>query len=512
MQPSRSARTRFRIQPFIFDIQPFIMSGLFFFVIATASGCGPRRENHERPEGSDPGAAGVAKHRLSAVIPSVLVAGEPTELVVAPLDDIGRPLPSWTGILTATSDDPSFQAPHSFVASDSGSLVMKPVTFFSPGVHRVTVRSRDGLEAIAGPTLVVASEEKLRPRAGAQPLRPRWGDAHGHSDIGDGANSPEAYFFYAREIARLDFTCLSEHDFQQFLEVGLDQDSTGWDRISSLARAWRKPGFAVMTGWEWSSREWGHRVVLFPRDGERWVSYRSASTPAALARAVDGTGAISVLAHPKGSELTPAIRWDAVVPRFDVAVEVYSGHGGMDDDTSFRPTTNADPKSSAMQAIVRGFPLAFVAFSDTHLSSPGNPFAPPIRDAPYVGGLTAVWTAGGAESDIVEGIRAGRTVATSGERFLVDVRVADRLPGETVSLARGERATVRGLVAAVHTLERVEVMRDLEVAAALPARGKRELEISAEVGPFEGPGVVWVRGESSDGERFWTTPVRVEGR
>jgi hypothetical protein len=484
--------------------------GLLAILLAHAA-CGPRTGDESKPN-AKPASKNADQRHLSAVISSVVVAGGPTELVVLPLDDIGRPLDGWRGALTATSDAPSFQAPLTFAANDSGALVLRPVTFFSPGVHRVTVRSAEGLVAVAGPVLVVASEERLRPRAGADALRLRWGDAHGHSDVGDGLNSPESYFFYAREIARLDFTCLSEHDFQQFLEVGLDQDSTGWDRIAGLARTWRRPGFAAIVGWEWSSREWGHRVVLFPRDTDRWVSYRKVATPAELARAVAGTGAISVLAHPKGSELTPPIAWDAVVPGFDVAVEVYSGHGGMDDDDSFRPTSNATPRSSAMQAIARGLPLAFVAFSDTHLSSPGNPFAPPIRDAPYAGGLTAVWSAETTEPAIVDAIRAGRTYATSGERFLVDVRIGGCILGESAALQRGERIPVRGVVAAVHSLERVELMRGLDVAAAVPARGKPEIELSLDVGPFEGPSTLWLRGESSDGERFWTTPVRIDER
>lgn len=450
----------------------------------------------------------VAKSsRLYAVLPSILTVGEPAELAVVPLTDIGTPNPTWRGPLTAESSSPSFQRPNTFEPDGAGALVLKPVTFFTPGVHRVVVKSGDSLEAVAGPVLVVASQERLRPTAGADALRLFWGDAHGHSDVGDGINTPEEFFRYARDFARLDFTCLSEHDFQQFLQVGLDQDSTGWDRIASLAKSLRRPGFAVLLGWEWSSREWGHRVVLFPRDDARWISYRSAATPAELARAAEGTGAISVLAHPKGSELTPPIRWDGVVPGFDVAVEIYSGHGGMDDDGKFRPTSKADEDAAATQALERELPLAFVAFSDTHLSTPGNPFAPAIRDAPYPGGLTAVWATAATESGVFEALRAKRTYATTGERFLVELRVHERMPGESALAPTAAKVVARGLVAAARALERVELMRGTTVLRRLNARGKAELEFSEEIGPFEERAAIWLRGESKDGDRFWTTPV-----
>ncbi len=474
--------------------------------IAAASGCAKREPPASRPDGAASPAARPS--RLLALLPSVLLAGETSELAVVPLTDIGLLDPNWSGVLTLEAGD-AFQRPNAFEPNGQGAFVLRPVSFFSPGIHRVTIRSDGGLEAIAGPVLVVSSDEKLRPRAGAEALRIAWGDAHGHSTVGDGANSPEVYFAYAREVARLDFTCLSEHDFQQFLDVGLDEDSTAWDRISDLARTWRRPGFAVLLGWEWSSRDWGHRVVLFPDDASRWVSYRTASTPQELANAVRSTGAISFLAHPKGSELTPAVRWDGVVPGFDVGVEIYSGHGGMDEDAAFRPTTKPEPSASAMEALARDIPLAFVAFSDTHLSTPGNPFAPAIRDAPYPGGLTAVWTSAVTERGVFAGLRAKRTYATSGERFLVDVRVADRVPGESTTVRRGERVRVTGRVAAARALERVEILRGTDVAMRVDVRGQPEIELRAEVGPFDGAAAIWVRGESKDGERFWTTPVWV---
>jgi hypothetical protein len=313
--------------------------------------------------------------------------------------------------------------------------------------------------------------------------------------------------FYGRDIAHLDFLCLSEHDFQQFLEVGLDVEEGSWERIASLARAWRRPGFAVLTGWEWSSREHGHRVVFFADDSSRYISFREAATPAALAEALRGTRAISVIAHPTGSELTPIVNWGSVVPGFDVAIEIYSGHGAMD-ESSFRPTTAPQKGHSALDGMRRGLDLAFVAFSDTHLSTPGNPWPPAIRDAPFPGGLTAVWAENASEAAIVEAIRAGRCYATSGERVLLEFRANDRTLGETLVVDPGATVRIRARAAAAGPLAWIEVLAGEKI---IDRRETAAADVAFEVsaGPFPEEARLWMRGATLAGERFWTTPVRV---
>ncbi|MBZ0270156.1 CehA/McbA family metallohydrolase, partial [bacterium] len=443
---------------------------------------------------------------LLATLPSVALVGSPVTLRVAPLSELGTPQREWTGTLSAESTDEAMIAPPGFVNGAPGSLVLRGVIFRTPGIHRVTVRSSNGEVAIAGPVLVARTEEELRARPDAPARRPYWGDAHGHTAFGDGANSPDEYLYYGREVSALDYVCVSEHDFQQFLEVGLDDAADKWDRLVAAAHKWRRPTFAVLLGWEWSSREHGHRVVLFPDDETRYVSYREAPTPRALADALRGTGAVSVIAHPTGSKLTPAVNWESVAPGFDRAIEIYSGHGTMDAATGFRPTSEPKDGHSAMDAMRHGFDLAFVAFSDTHLSTPGNPWPPVIRDAPYPGGLTAALATGPTEREILDAIANGHCYATSGERFLIDMRVNDRIPGETVVLTPGTALRVRAFVAGIGVVQQAELLRGTEVLDRFEG-DTGELSIDATVSAE--PGLLWLRGRSSTGDRFWTSPVRV---
>lgn len=461
-------------------------------------GCGDR----DAPPLPEPG------RRLHAVLPATVVVGEPIDLRVAALGDLGTPDPAWDGSLELAASDQALRAGAPFRPAGPGRFVAAGLRFGTPGVHRITVTSDAGDVAIAGPVQVVASEEELRPRDGAPALRVWWGDMHGHSDVGDGSHPPAQYFYFARDVAHLDYTCLSEHDYQQFLAVGFDETEGGWDTVSATAREWRRPGFAVLLGWEWSSRSHGHRVVLFPDDASRYISFQSAPTPVELAAALRGTGAFSILAHPSGSELTPTINWDTVEPGLDRAIEVYSGHGTMDGDPTFRPTSGPRAGMSALDAIDRGFRFGMIGSSDTHLSTPGNPWPPPLRDAPYRGGLTAVFAPGATEADVFAALRDGRCYATSGERLLVRFRAGDRMMGETLGVEPGRPVRVTGLAAAPRGWRRVEVMVGLRVAERIEANGAT-VEFSREVGPFDADAAVWLRGESLAGERFWTTPVWV---
>ncbi len=443
---------------------------------------------------------------LHAVLPSVALVGSPVSLRVSALDDLGAPLPTWSASLTLESTDANMIAPP-FGPGD-GHVIARGLIFRTPGIHRVTVRNDDGKETVAGPVRVVRTTEELRPRAGEAARRIYWGDAHGHTDVGDGANPPPQYLYYARDVAHLDFVCLSEHDFQQFLAVGLDTDPSSWDRLASLAGQWRRPGFAVLLGWEWSSRQHGHRVVLFPDDASRYVSFRDAATPAELAEALRGTGAVSVIAHPTGSRLTPVVNWDTVVPGFDRAIEIYSGHGTMDEDPDFRPTSDPSDAHSALESIRRGLGLSLVAFSDTHLSTPGNPWPPEIRDAPYRGGLTGVWATGSSEAEILDAIRQGHCYATSGERFVVDLRLDGHMPGEVLTVPPGTRVRVQALAASSNIVTYVELMAGTEVVKKF-AGGGPQIEIDFGIESPTTEAAYWLRGFSEAGERFWTSAVRV---
>lgn len=50
-------------------------------------------------------------------------------------------------------------------------------------------------------------------RAASGQYRVFWGDVHGHTSHSDGKGSLDDYFTHARDVSKLDFVIVSDHDF-----------------------------------------------------------------------------------------------------------------------------------------------------------------------------------------------------------------------------------------------------------------------------------------------------------
>ena len=53
----------------------------------------------------------------------------------------------------------------------------------------------------------------LQPHPARAQFRVFWGDMHGHTAHSDGKGSLDDYFTHARNVAKLDFVVVSDHDF-----------------------------------------------------------------------------------------------------------------------------------------------------------------------------------------------------------------------------------------------------------------------------------------------------------
>ncbi len=50
-------------------------------------------------------------------------------------------------------------------------------------------------------------------RVAVAQYRVSWGDMHGHTALSDGKGTLDEYFTHARDVAKLDFVVVSDHDF-----------------------------------------------------------------------------------------------------------------------------------------------------------------------------------------------------------------------------------------------------------------------------------------------------------
>ncbi|MFA6544754.1 MAG: hypothetical protein WCS99_10035, partial [Limisphaerales bacterium] len=112
-----------------------------------------------------------------------------------------------------------------------------------------------------------------------------WGDVHGHTRISDGKGTLDGYFTHARDVARLDFVIVTDHDFGNAAPWRMPTNQ--WTLTQEKADEFTLNGrFVAIAGYEWTSqpkywsdvgkgiaserlfpgppRYFNHKIVYFP--------------------------------------------------------------------------------------------------------------------------------------------------------------------------------------------------------------------------------------------------------
>ena len=127
-------------------------------------------------------------------------------------------------------------------------------------VSRFEVRSADGRVRGA-----------LQPGVGARDGEPRilFGELHGHTDFAEAQGTPEEYYDYGAQDARLDFMALTEHD--SWL------DAAEWRTLQELAKPTNAEGRVIaFLAYEWTAQRstGGHHNVIFRNGDTEMVPFR----------------------------------------------------------------------------------------------------------------------------------------------------------------------------------------------------------------------------------------------
>jgi hypothetical protein len=449
--------------------------------------------------GPPPGEEGTYLH---IVLPSVLEQGEECELKLRVVTQAGLPDYDFEGAfrIETPTTDVKFPQPPVMEPGKEGYYFMRGITMENPGVHFLRgVVPGDTVQALANPVNVVAERE----------YGIFWGDLNGHSDLSSGNRAPGVYFWYAKSVGLLDWVALTDNDSWEQQEKILDEET--FLEIADVVDEHDDPGtFVTIPALEWTSAEYGNRIVLFPERPAGLPSVATGTdTPAKLREAVGGRALIAV-AHPSGSaEANPADPARVGTGDEDL-VEVYSSLGSFEMPGSHRASTRETPGSSVRDLLLAGFRPGFVAGGDGRLTAPGNPRPPAYGDHRYSGGLTAVLAEELTREAVLEALRARRCYATTGPRFLLEFTVDGEQMGSELEVASGHRAEVYGALGATTDWVRVEVVGpDGLVAELTPSADEASdvVEIRATTDPIEEATWVYLRGFNSTGNMAWSSPV-----
>jgi hypothetical protein len=432
--------------------------------------------------------------RTVLTVPSVARPGEVVPMTVAVLDAVGNAWPVVAGDVTFRAEGQA-RRPASVVLSPEGrGRVVVDVAATSEGTIRVVAHGPGGLEGESNPVVVSSALPRIY-----------WGDLHGHSGLSDGTGTPEDYYRYARDIAALDVSALTDHDHWGMQPLAVTPAL--WEEIRHQTEAFHEPGrFVTLLGYEWTSWLHGHRHVLYFGDEGRVLSSVDPrfESPLQLWDALRGHPALTITHHTAGGPI--ATNWAIPPdPELEPVTEVASVHGSSEAPDSPRVIYQPVKGNFARDALDRGYRLGFVGSGDSHDGHPGlSHLASPS------GGLVAILADELTRESVRAALLARRVYATNGPRIVLHVTLDGRPMGSAMP-AGADGSRVLEIVAVTQgTLDRIDLVRSGAVVRTFTGTGSREMRLSEPVDDLEPGEYLYVRVVQTDSGAAWSSPFFVD--
>ena len=308
--------------------------------------------------------------------------------------------------------------------------LLRNVSFKEPGIYRLKIASADG--KIAGECNPIWVRENPR-------LRVFWGETHGHCGFAEGQGTPDAYFRFGRDDARLDFLTLSEHD--------LWMDDSEWKRLLEKVNEYNRDGeFVAIPGYEWTvgTASGGHHNVFFrdTKDRKRVPNQTAPVLSQLYRRLANENDMDDVLIIPHAHQ--PG-EYRMNERHMETLVEIMSMHGHFE--------------WFGKMYLKHGHEVGFVAASDDHLSHPG--YSTPLPGGLAArGGLAAVWSREKTRESIFTSMKRLSAYATTGQRIIMGVKMNGARMGIRTDFKT--KRNLRGKIVGTAPLAEVVVIKNGE--------------------------------------------------
>ena len=329
------------------------------------------------------------------------------------------------------------------------------------------------------------------------------GEFHRHTEIsGDGGNDGpvEDMWRYAIDVAAMDWLGCGDHD------NGAGREYPWW-LTQKTTDAFRLPGsFDPPFSYERSvAYPEGHRNVIFAQRGVRTLPRLPKTDAEPVVHAPDTAMLYKYLKQFNGvcashsSATDMGTDWRDNDPVYEPMVEIYQGcRQSYERPRAPRTPTEQDaiggwrPKGFVNLALLKGYKLAFESSSDhtsTHIS------------------YAMVYSEGRSREELIKAMRARHTYAAT-DNIIADWRCGDHMLGDELSTAQPPAFQLR--LRGTAPFSKVTIIKDdAEVKTLAPDNAEVELNWT-DPSPSAGKSsYYYVRGEQSDGELVWASPMWV---
>ncbi len=433
---------------------------------------------------------------------------EQFSLNIAAIDKFGNLAEDFHGTVKLTTDcDSDVPQTVMFSKDDRGHKLIKNVQIHEAGWYRIKAEGNN----VSGVSnyLVISKQQPFH--------RLYFGDMHVHTLDCDGTNDISEHYFYAPNVAGLDFGCVSPHA-EYF---GCRQ---AWVRYLKETTQANQPGrFVTFYGYEWAQE--GHTNAYFLSEeeavliwGEKRMKARgySEDNPSFRIGAKDErafmdeleklkrTRPLFTIAHIHSAyrDLRDSIHW---------LDEIYSIHKVGRDKRENRLRTN----------LQKGLRLGVVAGSDMHRLTMGHLCKEPGEIWPLgdrghwdqAGGLQATFASDLTRKALYTGMKNRQTYGTTGARIVLLFNCNHSPMGSQIKSAQNTLPKFNLDVGGMADLSEVTICRfDGEkwsepVTVDLNEKTTDRYSGSWEDTEFNQAGIYYVRVTQKDGHQAWSSPL-----
>ena len=343
------------------------------------------------------------------------------------------------------------------------------------------------------------------------------GEMHGHTNLSDGAVDIDTYFKNLRDIAKLDFAALSDHDHggvgKPELWVG---SPSKWDLIREKVKEYRIDGkFTTILACERDAYPFFNNLVVYFEDddaelgrGVRDGELTEAELRALLSREDCFFAPHDTYSLNSGADFT-ALPLDLMPPLMEI---ISRGDAAEYMGNPCAESSVAVEGGYFQDALRRGAHMGVIGGSDDHRGLGGQ-----VTDV-YGGyvkypGVTGVWAEENTHKAICEAIKVKRTYAfmrgpldgPMNGRMEIDFRINGHWMGEQISLPADAELSVYWSVKSDVAVKRVTVVKNCRDYVMMAKSTGFFLDYKQE----QARDIYYLRVELTDGRFGWTSPINI---
>ena len=335
-----------------------------------------------------------------------------------------------------------------------------------------------------------------------------WGDIHVHTRYSDGMRTPKEAMSFARDIARLDFAAVTDHD-----DIGPYISDKEWEDTKKVIAKFNEPNkFATFLGYEYRS-SLADMNVYYPNDEgvlmcgkkEDW------NKPLKLIPIISQKGGMIIPHMHFGAD------WSGYNSTLYRVMEIYSQHGSAEYIGSPRqiPYLNnqlqkgneGNINTTFQEILSLGMKLGVTAGSDSHSGRPGLSNWSRVTRT-YKGGLTAIFTEEKTRESIWKSLYERHCYATTGPRIYLEFSINDYPMGSELQANKRE---LNVYCIGTHFIFRVEVIKNNRIIYIIESTSP-ECTFSFNDIPEKKEDFYYIRITQQDTEMAWSSPIWVENK